>query len=165
MAASYVDAICPFVRLVLTLSWQLPANLLYKPIWSNHTFFKLWPSKMWVLWTFLATFLSAILAITPSLLILDLSTPTPPSNPISKLTCSVLQAFLAPNNTIHALLIHICMLILAPNLFNITLQHFFGFWRRSWNRLLLLKIKRFNAILLNDTFSANEQDWRPFQHV
>jgi len=44
---------------------------------------------------------------TPSLLILDLSTPTPPSNPISKLTCSVLQAFLVPKNTIHALLIHI----------------------------------------------------------
>jgi len=42
---------------------------------------------------------------TPSLLILDLS--TPPSNPISKLTCSVLQAFLAPSNTIHAILIHI----------------------------------------------------------
>jgi len=41
------------------------------------------------------------------LLILDLSTPTPPSNPISKLTCSVLQAFLVPNNTIHVLLIHI----------------------------------------------------------
>jgi len=57
---------------------------------------------------------------TPSLLILDLSTPTPPSNPISKLTCFVLQAFLAPNNTIHALLIHICMLILAPKLFYIT---------------------------------------------
>jgi len=37
---------------------------------------------------------------TPSLLILDLSTPTTPSNPISKLTCSVLQSFLAPNNTI-----------------------------------------------------------------
>jgi len=35
---------------------------------------------------------------TPSLLILDLSAPTPPSNPISKLTCSVLQAFLVPDN-------------------------------------------------------------------
>jgi len=56
---------------------------------------------------------------TPSLLILELSTPTPPSNPISKLFCSVLQAFLAPNNTIHALLIHIYMLILAPKLFYI----------------------------------------------
>jgi len=40
---------------------------------------------------------------------------TNPSNPISKLTCSVLQAFLAPNNSIHALLIH----ILAPKLFTI----------------------------------------------
>jgi len=59
---------------------------------------------------------------TPSLLILDLSTPTPPSDPISKLTCSVLQAFLACNNTNHALLIHIYMLILAPKLFYITLQ-------------------------------------------
>jgi len=57
-----------------------------------------------------------------SLLVLDLSTPTPPSNPISKLTRSVLQAFLAPNNTIHALLIHIYMLILAPKLFYITLH-------------------------------------------
>jgi len=58
---------------------------------------------------------------TPSLLILDLSTPTPPSNPISELTCSVLKAFLAPNNSIHALLIHINMLIyLAPKLFYIT---------------------------------------------
>jgi len=60
---------------------------------------------------------------TPSLLVLDLSTSTPPSNQISKLSCSVLQAFLAPNSTIHALLIHICMLILAPKLFYITLHH------------------------------------------
>jgi len=60
---------------------------------------------------------------TPSLLILDLSTPTPPSNPISKLTGYVLQAFLAPNNTIHALLIHIYMFILAPKLFCITLHY------------------------------------------
>jgi len=59
---------------------------------------------------------------TPSLLILDLLTLTPPLIPISKLTCSVLQAFLAFNNTIHALLIHTCMLILAPKLFYITLQ-------------------------------------------
>jgi len=56
---------------------------------------------------------------TPSLLILDLSTPTLPSSPISKLISSVLQAFLAPNNSIHALLIHIYMLILAPKLFYI----------------------------------------------
>jgi len=34
---------------------------------------------------------------------------------------SVLQAFQAPNNSIHALLIHIYMLILAPKLFYITL--------------------------------------------
>jgi len=60
---------------------------------------------------------------TASLLILDLSTPKPPSNPISKLTRSVLQAFLAPNNSIHALLIHIYMLILAPKLFYITLHY------------------------------------------
>jgi hypothetical protein len=50
---------------------------------------------------------------TPSLLILDLSTLTLPSNPISKLTCCVLRAFLAPNNSIHALLIRISMSILA----------------------------------------------------
>jgi len=36
---------------------------------------------------------------TPFLLIFDLLTPTPPSNPISKLTCSVLQAFLAPTQS------------------------------------------------------------------
>jgi len=48
--------------------------------------------------------------------LIDPSTPTPPSNPISKLACSVLQAFMAPNNTIHALPIHICLLILAPTL-------------------------------------------------
>jgi len=57
----------------------------------------------------------------PSLLILDLSTP-PPSNPISKFTCCVWQTFLAPNNSIRALLIHIYMLILAPKLFYNTLQ-------------------------------------------
>jgi len=60
---------------------------------------------------------------TPSLLILNLSTPTPPSNPISKLTCSVPQAFLAPNNSIRKLLIHIYMLILAPKYFYITLRY------------------------------------------
>jgi len=56
---------------------------------------------------------------TPSLLILDLSTPTPPSNPISKLTCSVLQALLAPNNNnLCASNSHLhVMLILAPKLF------------------------------------------------
>jgi len=57
---------------------------------------------------------------TPSLLILDLWTPISPSNPVSKLTCSVLQAFLAPNNSIRKLLIHIYMLILAPKYFYIT---------------------------------------------
>jgi len=56
---------------------------------------------------------------------------TPPSNPISKLTCSVLQAFLAPNNSIHALLIHIYMLILAPKLVYITLQLFLETRRTS----------------------------------
>jgi len=64
---------------------------------------------------------------TPSLLILDLSTPTPPSNPISKLSCSVRQAFLAPINSIHALLIHIYKLILEPKLFCITLGLRLGF--------------------------------------
>ena len=48
-----------------------------------------------------------------NLLILDLSTLTLPSNPISKLTCSVLWAFLAPNNSIHALLIRIFMSIFS----------------------------------------------------
>jgi hypothetical protein len=58
----------------------------------------------------------------PSLLILDLSTRTLPSNPISLLTYSVLQAFLATNNSIHALRIHIFMLILALKLVEITLN-------------------------------------------
>jgi hypothetical protein len=41
----------------------------------------------------------------PSLLILDLTTLTLPSNPISKLTYSLLQAFLATSNSIGTLLI------------------------------------------------------------
>jgi len=51
----------------------------------------------------------AILALLfgiPSLIIWDLSTLIhPSSNPILKLTCALVQAFLAPNNSIYALLI------------------------------------------------------------
>ena len=45
--------------------------------------------------------------------IFDLSTFSLLSNQILKLTCSLLRAFLAPDNSIHALLIHIFMLTLA----------------------------------------------------
>ena len=58
------------------------------------------------------------------LLTLGLWTLALPSNPISKLTCCVLRAFLTTNNSIHAHLIHIFMLILALKLFYITLHSY-----------------------------------------
>jgi len=69
------------------------------------------------------------------------------------LTCSILQAFLAPNKTIHALLIRICMLILVPKLFYLTLHYYINCHNHSNNLMPVIHV------------AVTSNDWMSFQYL